>query len=256
MTNPDSAMELARKIAPCFAHYWKVEYVEQAERLIHEHDAAKDREIAYEKEMRAIEHKYIAKVSAERDRLAAELAEAKAGEDQAYAERAHLVAALACLFPSGIRRTSIEGWKPAWHGCVYIDLPSGQISYHYHDSQAHLFEMFPPYEKPYDNHDKQIVHHRLAELAQLKTGDAELEEIGWNLRDALDERNITGTNEKTLILTALRKAHARGREILIGRLAEVAKKNKDMQLPKWLWDEVEALTPTPKGTADEQDKAE
>jgi len=94
----------------------------------------------------------------------AALAGAVEDKDEAYRQRNHLVAALARLFPSGVRATNIEGWSPDWHGCVYIDLPSGQISYHYHDSQAHLFAGLPPYDKPWDGHDKKNVHARLAAL--------------------------------------------------------------------------------------------
>jgi hypothetical protein len=92
-----------------------------------------------------------------------------AEKDEAYRQRNVLVAALARLFPSGIRKTNIEDWSPDWHGCVYIDLPSGQISYHYHDSQAHLFADLPPYTKPWDGHDKATVEQRLA-LSCWKTG--------------------------------------------------------------------------------------
>ncbi len=85
-------------------------------------------------------------------------------KDEAYRQRNHLVAALARLFPSGIRATSIKGWDPCWNGCCYIDLPTGQISYHYHNSQASLFSNLPAYTKEYDGHDKDIVHSRLAAL--------------------------------------------------------------------------------------------
>lgn len=93
----------------------------------------------------------------------AEAAAASAWEDkdQAYLERNHLVAMLARLYPSGIRATNIPGWSPDWHGCVYIDLPSGQISYHYHDSHSYLFADLPPYTKEWDGHDKNTVHARL-----------------------------------------------------------------------------------------------
>lgn len=84
---------------------------------------------------------------------------------KSYMERAHLVAALCRLFPSGKRQTDIPGWKPDWHGCVYIDLPSGQISYHYHDSHADIFDWLPEYTKPYDGHDKDEVHRRLAAIS-------------------------------------------------------------------------------------------
>ncbi len=91
----------------------------------------------------------------------------KADKDQAYLERNHLVAALARLYPSGTARTDIPGWSPDWHGCVYIDLPGGQISYHYHDSHALLFSGLPAYEGEWDGHDKDAVHQRLGALGSV-----------------------------------------------------------------------------------------
>lgn len=84
--------------------------------------------------------------------------------DAAYTERNHLVAALAKVYPSGLRKTDIEGWDEDWQGCCTIDLPTGQISYHYHDSEAYLFEGLPPYRGEYDGHTKEIVHERLRDL--------------------------------------------------------------------------------------------
>jgi hypothetical protein len=60
-----------------------------------------------------------------------------------YHERSQIVALLARLFPGGIRRTAIEGWDEEWQGCAYIDLPTGQVSWHYHDNDAHLFAALP-----------------------------------------------------------------------------------------------------------------
>jgi len=87
-------------------------------------------------------------------------------KDAAYEERNKVVAALAHLFPSGIARTAIEGWSDDWHGCVYIDLPTGQVSWHFHDSQARLFAGLPQYTKPWDGHDTPEKYRRLAALAQ------------------------------------------------------------------------------------------
>jgi hypothetical protein len=69
-----------------------------------------------------------------------------------YTERNHLVALLSTLYPSGRAKTAIEGWDEAWHSCVYIDFPWGQASWHYHESEAYLFEHLPPYTKPWDGH--------------------------------------------------------------------------------------------------------
>lgn len=97
-------------------------------------------------------------------RLERALADMEARKDGAYEERNKVVAALAKVFPSGIARTAIEGWSEDWHGCVYIDLPTGQVSWHFHDSQAHLFAGLPPYTKPWDGHDTPEKYRRLAAL--------------------------------------------------------------------------------------------
>lgn len=91
-------------------------------------------------------------------------------KDAAYEERNKVVAALAHLFPSGIAKTDIPGWTPEWHGCVYIDLPTGQVSWHYHDSQAWLFDELPPYDKPWDGHDTDEKYRRLGMLGLSAAG--------------------------------------------------------------------------------------
>lgn len=95
----------------------------------------------------------------------AQLAEMEARKDAAYLERNQVVAALASAYPSGIARTAIEGWSEDWHGCVYIDLPTGQASWHYHDSQAHLFAHLPPYSEAWDGHTTEEKYQRLSALA-------------------------------------------------------------------------------------------
>jgi len=94
------------------------------------------------------------------------LTEMEARKDAAYLERNQVVAALAKCFSSGVARTAIEGWSEDWHGCVYIDLPTGQASWHFHDSHAHLFTGLPPYTKPWDGHSTEEKYGRLSALAQ------------------------------------------------------------------------------------------
>lgn len=102
------------------------------------------------------------------------LTEMEARKDAAYLERNQVVAALAKCFPSGVARTAIEGWSEDWHGCVYIDLPTGQASWHFHDSQAHLFRDLPPYTGTWDGHDTPEKYRRLAALERASAGpDAE-----------------------------------------------------------------------------------
>ena len=108
--------------------------------------------------------KAVKELEAENAALKVELAEVKANKDNVYLERNKVVSALARLFPSGIAETVIEGWNEEWHGCVYIDLPTGQVSWHYHDSQAYLFAHLPPYAKPWDGHDTEEKYRRVLSL--------------------------------------------------------------------------------------------
>jgi hypothetical protein len=79
-------------------------------------------------------------------------AEEREATSSAYKERNQLVALLSTCFPSGKAKTAIEGWDEAWHGCVYIEFPWGQASWHYHNSDAWMFEHLPPYNKQWDGH--------------------------------------------------------------------------------------------------------
>jgi hypothetical protein len=85
-------------------------------------------------------------------------------KDAAYEERNQLVAWLARCFPSGTKKTEIPGWDPEWHNCVYIDLPTGQVSWHYHDSEAWLFLGLPAYTGVWDGHSTEQKYERLAAL--------------------------------------------------------------------------------------------
>lgn len=86
-------------------------------------------------------------------------------KDSAYEERNRLVALMATMaVSSGIRKTAIEGWNEEWHNCVYIDTEVGQMSWHYHDSQAHLFAHLPPYDKEWDGHTTELKYKRLEQL--------------------------------------------------------------------------------------------
>jgi hypothetical protein len=92
-------------------------------------------------------------------------------KDGAYLERNRCVALLAQLMLAaggcaGIARTPIEGWSEDWFGCVFIDLPTGQASWHFHDSQAHLFAGLPPYRGTWDGHTTPQKYERMAEMGR------------------------------------------------------------------------------------------
>lgn len=86
------------------------------------------------------------------DDLGRLIAAEREATSSAYKERNQLVALLSTCFPSGKAKTAIEGWDEAWHGCVYIEFPWGQASWHYHNSDAWMFEHLSPYNKQWDGH--------------------------------------------------------------------------------------------------------
>jgi hypothetical protein len=101
--------------------------------------------------------------------LEVEVERLTAAKKEAYEERNRVVAfaahqALALGHRAGVAPTAIEGWDEAWHGCVYIETPHGQASWHYHDSQAHLFAGLPPYDEGWDGHTTAEKYERLARL--------------------------------------------------------------------------------------------
>lgn len=115
------------------------------------------------------------KVEQMRDELLRLRAEFGALEDRkngAYEERNRCVALLAHMavamgLTAGLRRTNIPGWSEDWHNCVYIDLPAGQVSWHYHDSHAPLFAGLPEYAGEYDGHTTAEKYLRVARAFRL-----------------------------------------------------------------------------------------
>lgn len=100
--------------------------------------------------------------------------------DLAYQERNQVVALLARIYPSGLRKTDIPGWDAEWQGCVFIDLPVvGQVSWHYHDRESSLFEGLPPYTKPWDGHSTPEKYERIARLGRLLHAHPPVMEPGW-----------------------------------------------------------------------------
>lgn len=144
-------------------------------------------------------------VRVERDKALARLAEVEGYKDGAYTERNQLVSLLSKLFPSGTQRTAIEGWSDDWHGCVYIDLPTGQASWHYHDSQAHLFAHLPPYAGTWDGHTTEQKYERIAGYAA--AGASPVQPI-QGLQSVADALTIEQLNDKVGRLMAVRPSQA------------------------------------------------
>lgn len=92
----------------------------------------------------------------------------------AYDERNRVVAALASLVvisggTAGIRKHEPDpdpDWDDDWKNVVAIDLPTGQVTWHYHDTERHLFEHLPEYHASWDGHTTDEKYKRTGELAK------------------------------------------------------------------------------------------
>lgn len=93
--------------------------------------------------------------------------------DNAYNERARLVALLATLYPSHIGYT--DPTAPDW-AVVTIEAPTGQLSWHIARRDIDLFEHVPvtlSTDRPYDGHTTDEKYQRIQNLiTQITNGDA------------------------------------------------------------------------------------
>jgi hypothetical protein len=92
-----------------------------------------------------------------------------AQKDGAYAERDQCVAliakmALALGWPVGLGRhdEADESWDRGWLNIIFVELPTGQCSWHVHDGEMHLFENLPKYDKTWDGHSTEEKYSRMA----------------------------------------------------------------------------------------------
>ena len=95
--------------------------------------------------------------------------EAEESKNGAYKERDMLVCALSKLFPAYLARHSEDDkdWEDDWRWIVYIDLPTGQVSWHIHDSERELFNHLELKENKWDGHNTQRKYERLLTLSSL-----------------------------------------------------------------------------------------
>lgn len=83
----------------------------------------------------------------------------RAQKDGAYAERNQCVALLARMavalgMRAGVRLHPADdaAWEADWRTIVAIDLPTGQVTWHFHDSEGHLLAGLPSFPGEWDGH--------------------------------------------------------------------------------------------------------
>lgn len=96
----------------------------------------------------------------------------KAAKDGAYSERNKVVAAFAKLalalgFRAGVGYHPLTdtAWEADWRTIVFIDLPTGQVSWHFHDSEKPLLAGLPAYAEAWDGHTTPQKYARLEALS-------------------------------------------------------------------------------------------
>ena len=88
-------------------------------------------------------------------------------KDEAYTERNCLVAAMSKCFPAWLElhRKSDTEWEDDWRNIVYIELPTGQCSWHIHDSHLTLFDHLVHQEgDSWDGHTTKTKYERVEAL--------------------------------------------------------------------------------------------
>lgn len=98
-------------------------------------------------------------------------------KDEAYRERNMLVCALTKLFPAYLARHDENDttWEKDWMWIVYIDLPTGQVSWHIHDSERLKFSHLELKENKWDGHNTERKYQRLQALQILSPHSDTLE---------------------------------------------------------------------------------
>ncbi len=105
-------------------------------------------------------------------RLMTEVEHLTQQKDGAYSERNQLVGFISKLFPASLERhePSDDSWDDDWRWVVYIDLPTGQVSWHIHDSELPNFSHLPQHQgRRWDGHTVAEKYARLNNHIPRKT---------------------------------------------------------------------------------------
>lgn len=88
-------------------------------------------------------------------------------KNAAYSERNQLVALLASLYPSWLmRHPDSEEWEEDWRWMIGVQLPTGQATWHIHDSELSWFDHVDRRFVEWDGHSTEEKYERIRLLAQ------------------------------------------------------------------------------------------
>lgn len=149
----------------------------------------------------------------ERDQLRAEVERLRSlkesltiERDTAYAERARLLGLLASLFPARLMPHNDESgdgldWHPEWMNVLCLDLPTGQATWHLHDSQLeHVGHVQRVMTNTWDGHTTCEKYRRVAEAAAQIVGLPEWHQRLTRDRDAAEQARLATERELQALL--------------------------------------------------------
>ena len=92
--------------------------------------------------------------------------------DEVYAERNLCVALIASYaqwfgHTVGIKQHEGEEWEDEWRNVLFVDLPTGQVSWHLHDNELGNFPDILGYAKSWDGHTTEEKYERIKKYIHL-----------------------------------------------------------------------------------------
>lgn len=110
-------------------------------------------------------------------------------KDSAYRERNQLVALLARMAQKlgysawrARHREDDSSWEADWRNILFVELPTGQASWHFHDSEAHLLKEFPKGENSWDGHGMAEKYERVNEAFKSRRDEPDTMTFGEALQ--------------------------------------------------------------------------
>jgi hypothetical protein len=89
-------------------------------------------------------------------------------KENAYKERDICVAliarmAIALGLKAGLGRhdENDQTWDKEWKNIIFVDLPSGQVSWHIHESELSFFDFLGDYQGNWDGHTTAVKYNRV-----------------------------------------------------------------------------------------------
>lgn len=90
-------------------------------------------------------------------------------------------------------------WDRDWRTIIFVELPTGQLSWHIHDSEVKLFEDVPRRDEPWDGHTTAEKHARMQAYKPIEAMSMQAWEALGNLKKAMNDEPALKALVKDLV---------------------------------------------------------